>query len=86
MKLLISTALVGLLALAPGCAYTKISDGQFTATRVTLGNNIAIGHLTAGHGTNSITLEQYSNNQTEALAAVAGAVAAGVVKGAKPTP
>lgn len=84
MKALISLALVALLA--SGCAYTKVTDGQFAATRITFGNNIAIGHLTAAHGTNSITLEQYSNNQTEALAAVAGAVAGAVVKGVKPAP
>lgn len=84
MKTFLVITLIALTA--SGCAYTKISDGQFTATRVTLGNNIAIGKLQAGHGTNSISLEQYSNNQTEALAAVAQGVAAGVIKGAKPGP
>lgn len=84
MKSILSLALVAFVA--TGCSITRIQDGSFVASRMTLGNNIAIGHMTATHGTNSITLEQYSNNQTEALAAVAGAVAAGIVKGAKPTP
>ena len=67
-----------------GCTYTRISDGHFTATRWTFGNKTTIGHLVAGHGTNSITLDQFSNDQVEAIRVATEAAVAGAVKGMKP--
>lgn len=77
-------AIILLPLLLTGCTFTRISDGQFTATRWTLGNKTTIGHLVAGRGTNSITLDQFSNDQVEAMRVATEAAVAGAVKGMKP--
>lgn len=66
-----------------GCISTSVKwkDGEFH--RVAVGNKTGVGKLKYNPTTGQFELTGYSNDQTEALAAVAEAVAAGVTKGAK---
>lgn len=87
MKKMIKAVLVCLpILMLPACAVTRITDGTFTAYRATFGNKTAIGHLQATHGTNSLVLDQYANDQVEALTAVTAAAVSAAVKSAVPVP
>lgn len=71
------------ILLIPACSVLRISDGQFTVFRASFGNKTTLGHLQAGHGENKISLDQYSNDQVEALGVITAAAIGAAIKGAK---
>lgn len=82
MKKLIILCSVVLLS---GCTTTKLKQGDWEFSRSATGNKTAIGNLEVTRGTNgefTIKLDSYSNDQVEALRAIAAGVAEGMTKGA----
>jgi hypothetical protein len=74
-------ALILLLA-ASGCVQTSFTSGNVHVKRTQFLTKVSLG--TVQIGTNGvITIRSYANDQSEAAAAVASAVAEGVVRGVK---
>jgi hypothetical protein len=71
------TGLVALFVslLSTGCTTTKYREGDTEFSRTSFLNRQSIGKVEMKAGEKSLTIEGYSNEQTEIAAAVAGSVA-----------
>jgi len=74
------------MCLLAGCTTTTMTQGDFRFNRLAIGNKTAIGKLTAEKdtaGVLKVSLESYSNDQVEAIKAIAEGVAKGLAEAAK---
>jgi hypothetical protein len=67
--------LAALAAFSTGCTTTKYREGDTEFSRTSFLNRQSIGKVEMKAGEKSLTIEGYSNEQTEIAAAVAGSVA-----------